>query len=108
MFVAVGNAGYFGGGMRILPKYDLTDGLLDVTIIHPVSRATLMRLLPSVYSGTFIKDPAAELIRAKTVEIDGSGLFAMADGEELGELPMTVRSAPRALNICVPVSRVSK
>ena len=38
MFVAIGNTCSYGGGMRICPQADPTDGLLDVTIIHPVSR----------------------------------------------------------------------
>ena len=51
MFVAIGNTCSYGGGMRICPQADPTDGLLDVTIIHPVSRLKLLRLLPLMYSG---------------------------------------------------------
>lgn len=106
MLVAVGNAGYFGGGMRICPTYDLTDGLLDVTIIHPVSRATLLRLLPTLYSGRFVKDPAVELVRAHRVDIDGHGLFSMADGEELGGVPLRLECRPRAVSVLVPAGVV--
>ncbi|MDO4716281.1 MAG: diacylglycerol kinase family lipid kinase [Propionibacteriaceae bacterium] len=103
MLVAVGNAGYFGGGMNICPRYDLTDGELDITIIHPVSRATLLRLLPSLYTGGFVKDPAVELLRAKRVSLEGPGLFSMADGEDLGDVPVHLECKPRALSVYVPV-----
>jgi diacylglycerol kinase (ATP) len=99
MLVAVGNAGWFGGGMHGCPNADVTDGLLDLTVVHPVSRATLLRLLPAMYTGGFVKDPAAELLRAREVVVDGDGLYAMADGEELGSVPVTLRAVPDALTI---------
>ena len=94
MLIAVGNAGFFGGGMWICPHADVTDGLLDVTIVNPVSRTTLLRLLQTMFKGTFIKDPAVELVRAKEVVIDGDGLWGMADGEDLGAVPLRLRAAP--------------
>ena len=48
----VGNTCSYGGGMRICPQADPTDGLLDITIIHPVSRLKLLRLMPLMYSGS--------------------------------------------------------
>jgi diacylglycerol kinase (ATP) len=97
MLVAVGNAGYIGGGMKICPDADPADGLIDVTIVHPVSRMTLIRLLPSLYTGGFVKDPAVELLRARHVRVDGDDMFAMADGEELGAVPLEIGIAPGAL-----------
>ena len=51
VLVAVGNTPAYGGGMRICPAADATDGLLDVVIAGPISRATLMRIKPRVYAG---------------------------------------------------------
>lgn len=102
MLVAVGNTGIIGGGMRICPDADPNDGLLDVTIIHPVSRMTLLRLLPTVYRGTFVHDPCVERLRATQVAIDGEGLYAMADGEALGHVPVSLDAIPAALNVYVP------
>lgn len=99
MFVAVGNAGYFGGGMRVLPHYQVNDGMLDVTIVHPVSRATLLRLLPTMYTGAFAQDPAVELLRARVVEVDGDRLLGMADGEHLGRVPLRMEAVPHALTV---------
>lgn len=104
MFVAVGNAGVFGGGMRGCPDADVTDGLLDVTIVNPVSRATLLRLLPRMFDGGFVHDPAVELLRAREVVVDGDGLFGMADGEELGSVPLQLRAVPQVLSVFVPAS----
>jgi len=102
MLVAVCNTGMFGGGMKISPEADPTDGLLDVTIVHPTSRATLLRLLPMMYTGGFTKNPAVEQFRARTVEIARDDLFVMGDGEELGSVPATVSAEADALRIFVP------
>jgi len=104
MFVAVGNAGWFGGGMRGCPNADVTDGLLDLTVINPVSRATLLRLLPAMFSGRFVRDPAVEQLRAREVVVDGDGLFGMADGEELGPVPLHLRAVPDMLSLFVPAT----
>lgn len=102
MFVAVCNTGMYGGGMRISPDADHTDGVLDLTIVRPVSRSKLMRMLPSVYSGKFVSDPAVERIAARQVSIDGDDLFIMGDGEELGPVPATIECDPGALLVHAP------
>jgi diacylglycerol kinase (ATP) len=102
MMIAIGNAGYFGGGMQGCPRADVTDGLLDLTIVNPVSRATLLRLLPAMFTGGFVHDPAVELQRAREVVLDGDGLFAMADGEELGTPPLRLRAVPDMLSLFTP------
>ncbi|MFV0428504.1 MAG: diacylglycerol/lipid kinase family protein [Arachnia sp.] len=101
MLVAVANTGLFGGGMQIAPDADPADGLLDVTIVHPVSRLTLLRLLPQLYSGKFVRHPAVERLLAHEVHIAGDGLFVMGDGEELGGVPVQISVAPGSLRIFV-------
>ena len=101
MLVAVSNTGIFGGGMRIAPEADPTDGLLDVTVVGPVSRTTLLRLLPSMYSGAFVKHPCVEQFPARSIELDGEGLFVVGDGEELGEVPVRVECVPGVLKVFV-------
>lgn len=101
MLVAIANTGLFGGGMKVAPDADPTDGELDLTIIGAVSRTTLLRLLPSMYSGGFVRHPAVEQLRARRVEVAGEGLFVMGDGEELGPVPVTAEVAPGILNVFV-------
>lgn len=99
MLVAVANAAYFGGGMKIAPGADVTDGRLDLTIIHPVSRSTLLRMLPMMFSERFTRDPAVERLTAIEVVVDGDGLYGMGDGEELGPAPLRISVAPRSLTV---------
>jgi diacylglycerol kinase (ATP) len=99
VLVAVGNASRYGGGLRMCPAADLTDGLLDVVVAGPISRATLLRLQPLVYKGTHVRHPAVASYRARTVEIHGDGITAYADGERACTLPITVTADPGALRL---------
>jgi len=105
MFIAVSNVPCFGGGMVVAPKGKATDSRLDITIVHPVSRFTLIRLLPGMFTGKFVRDPAIEILQAREVLIDGDGLYGMADGEALGPVPLHIKSVPKALTIYAPPNR---
>jgi diacylglycerol kinase (ATP) len=104
MLVAIGNTTSYGGGMKICPNADPTDGLLDVTIVHPVPRLKLLQLLPRMYSGTFARDACVEQVRATEVVVEGTGLVGCGDGELSGAAPFTARSVPAALPGFVPAT----
>ena len=103
MLVAIGNTSSYGGGMLICPQADPYDGLLDVTIIHPVGRLKLLRLFPEMYSGKFVRDPCVEQLRVRELTVEGPGLVGFGDGEMLGAAPLQVCSVPGALPVFVPM-----
>ncbi|MDX5567100.1 diacylglycerol kinase [Streptomyces sp. ID05-04B] len=100
--VAVGNAPSYGGGMRICPGADLTDGLFDVTVVGACSRSTLLRVFPKVYRGTHVERREVTVHRAAKVEIAAEGVSGYADGERLGRLPLTARCVPGAVRVIGP------
>ncbi|MEV0172437.1 diacylglycerol kinase [Streptomyces sp. NPDC050803] len=100
--VAVGNGSSYGGGMRICPGADLTDGLFDITIVGDCSRATLLRVFPSVYRGRHVDHPKVTVVRAAKVEIAAENITGYADGEPLGPLPLTARCVPGAVRVVGP------
>ena len=100
--VAVGNGPSYGGGMRICPGADLTDGLFDITVVGECSRATLLRVFPRVYRGTHVDHPAVTVLRAATVEVAAEQVTGYADGEPVGPLPLTARCVPGALRVVGP------
>ena len=102
MLVAIGNTSSYGGGMLICPQADPYDGLLDVTIIHPVGRLKLLRLFPEMYSGNFVRDACVEQLRVREATVEGAGLVGFGDGEMLGAAPLQICSMPRALPVFVP------
>jgi len=89
MLVAVANSPSYGGGMRVCPDAELDDGLLDVMLVEPLSRARLLTIFPRVYSGTHVTDRRVIIRRARTVTVNAPGIVAYADGERIGSLPLT-------------------
>jgi diacylglycerol kinase (ATP) len=99
MLIAVANAPAYGGGMLISPSSSVTDGMLDLFIVHKISRFELVRLFPKVFSGGHITHPAVEFVAAKRVELYADDIPAVADGESVGRTPLTVEVLPSALRL---------
>lgn len=102
MLMAVGNSGFYGGGMHVCPGADPADGQLDVTIVHTASRAKLLRLLPQMFSGRFVRDPAVEQLRARRVRVERPDLAGYGDGEELAPGPLDIEVRPGLLCVFAP------
>ncbi|MFJ7333559.1 diacylglycerol kinase [Streptomyces sp. NPDC101110] len=100
--VAVGNGSSYGGGMRICPGADLTDGLFDVTVVGDCSRATLLKVFPRVYRGTHVDHPQVTVERAARVELAADGVTGYADGEPLGPLPLVARCVRGGVRVVGP------
>ena len=99
MLVAVGNGPSFGGGLRITEGASLDDGMLDVVLIRPMSKARLVRCYPRLFRGTHVHLPEYEHHRVRNVTVAAPGIVAYADGERLGPLPLTIESVPGALSV---------
>ncbi|MFI7081168.1 diacylglycerol kinase [Micromonospora sp. NPDC049903] len=99
VLVAVGNSASYGGGMRICPDADPTDGLLDVVVGGRFDRRTLIRVKPRIYAGTHVDHPLVRTYRARTVTVAAEGITTYADGERSLPLPVTVTAVPAALHL---------
>jgi diacylglycerol kinase (ATP) len=99
VLVAIGNCESYGGGMRILPGADPTDGLLDVVVAAPLGRLTLTRLKPRLRRGTHVTDARVTTYRAQEVRIHADGIIGYADGERIGPLPLEIRCVPGAVRL---------
>lgn len=104
--VAVANSKAYGGGMMIAPDASLTDGRLDVVTIAATSKATFLRRLPRVFKGTHVGFPEVTVRRAREVRLAADRPFTLfADGDPVGELPITVRALPAAARVILPKGR---
>jgi YegS/Rv2252/BmrU family lipid kinase len=101
--VAIGNSGVFGGGMYLAPDASLQDGKLDVVLIRQQPRLRYLRGLPRVFNGTHLKDPAITLLQGTEIRCEADRPFtAYADGDPIGDLPLTVTVLPGALRVVTP------
>lgn len=99
VMATVGNGRTYGGGIPICPDADLEDGLLDVTLVRPAGRLTLLRLLPRVYRGTHTSIRQVSTYRVRRVQLTSPGVTAYADGDPFGPLPVSIDVVPRALKV---------
>ncbi|TIC87854.1 YegS/Rv2252/BmrU family lipid kinase [Nocardioides sp. GY 10113] len=97
--VAVGNGPSYGGGLRICEGADLHDGLLDVVVVGPLTRADLVRTYPRLFRGSHVHHPQFERHRATRVTVTAPDIVGYADGERFGALPLTVESVPAAVQV---------
>lgn len=105
----VANTAWIGGGMRIAPGADPTDGALEVVTAVTVPRRTLLRVFPRVFAGTHVDHPVVTVTRGREVVLreDPAGRAAglapaprlHGDGEPFGSLPMRLRVVPGAVAV---------
>ncbi|HLI60232.1 MAG TPA: diacylglycerol kinase family protein [Solirubrobacteraceae bacterium] len=101
--VAAANSPFYGGGMQLAPAADLSDGRLDVVIIHDLPRIRFLTLMPTVFTGAHVMQPVVEIVRGRSVEIAASRPFEVyADGEAIAELPARISVLPGAMRVIVP------
>jgi YegS/Rv2252/BmrU family lipid kinase len=103
--VAAANSSAYGGGMHLAPDASMDDGLLDVVMIAEMPKRHFLRLLPTVFSGTHVRQPEVKVARARKLHVTADRPIVMfADGDPIGELPVTVEAQPSAVRVLVPSS----
>ena len=88
MLIAVSNGKSYGGGMLVCPNALISDGVFDVMVLHPISKLEFVKVFPKVFTGTHVSHPAVEIVRSRSVIIESSAV-AYADGERIGQLPVS-------------------
>ncbi|MDO4258579.1 MAG: diacylglycerol kinase family protein [Actinomycetaceae bacterium] len=98
---SISNSGWFGGGIQLAPTSDMTDGVLEVVHVPPIARHRALAALSHVLLRRKTH-PVVTYQSAQRVHIDGpAGLVAMADGDCVGQAPLTIEVLPRALHTLV-------
>jgi YegS/Rv2252/BmrU family lipid kinase len=80
--IAVGNGRFYGGGMAITPKAQISDSVLDICIVKSMNRFKLLKLLPTVYSGNHLQFSEVDYFKSKTIKIESQKIELLnLDGE---------------------------
>ena len=97
--VIMANAQFFAGGWNIAPKATLVDGVLDMQMIDCKKRRA-PALVPKIIRGTHLTDRAVRRFSAATFEIETEVPWPVeADGDYLGNTPVSGRVVPAALRL---------
>lgn len=103
LFAVVANNARYGGGVRITPRAQLDDGLLDICIVPPMGLVEILRWVPRACRGEHLQHPRVVYFQAPRVTLESDKrLELFADGEFLQELPATLEALPRAVVVRVP------
>jgi len=100
-FIIACNTMYTGKGMKMAPKAELDDGLMDIVVVrHGPSRFKLLTMLPKVYDGTHINSPILEYYQVSEFSlIPERDEILNIDGEALGSTPIHVKMIPGAFKV---------
>ena len=99
---SVSNSGRFGGGITLVESSDMSDGVLEVCHVGPLSVARALPVLAKVVAGRAKNHPAIVVESARVVSFAApAGMVAMADGDRIASIPFTVDVAPGVVSVLV-------
>lgn len=106
--IAFGIGKYSGGGLRQTPDAVTDDGLLDYTVIPPVSVMEMLKDGPRLLNGTFTKADFLVCGRCRSMTVytaPGHTAPVEVDGEIVGALPVRIEILPQQINVLHAFSR---
>ncbi len=100
ILLTIGNGSTFGGGFKLTPYANITDGLLNICEIGKISALNRYLNLLKLQNGTHDRMSAVQMYEAKTITISENPLLnAHIDGEFLGNPPFHIQLLPLHLSI---------
>ncbi len=101
--ITIANGIHYGGGMTIADDAKIDDGRLDVLMIHPDSRWTLLANALHLRLGRTRANDVMTHRRCQTVSVETEiDLDVTADGEFLAKTPIQCTVQPAALTMLAP------
>lgn len=98
--IAVANLPYYGGGMHICPHAQSDDGVLDICLVHNISKYKLLQIFPKVFHGKHINHSAITILKGKNVKVySDKPVVIHGDGEVIGQTPIEVTIKKDVLDI---------
>ncbi len=81
----VSNQAYFGGGMKISPTSISDDGLLELTVVHQISRLKLLLVFGTVFSGTHTRfNEVSQMSGPEFILTTDKAICRHVDGDDAG------------------------
>ena len=99
-FILCCNTIHTGKGMKIAPKAQLDDGLIDVVTVKKTNSLTLFKLFPKIFSGKHINNPNVNYHQVKSISITPKiNTKLIVDGEIIGRTPCSIKILPKNLDV---------
>ena len=99
--IACGNASQYGNNAYITPQASLTDGLMDVTILEPITVLDVPSLSFQLFNKTIDQNSRIKTMRAKKIKIHRNkpGVFHYDGDPIMGNEDLEVEIVPHGLNV---------
>ncbi|XP_022147219.1 sphingoid long-chain bases kinase 2, mitochondrial [Momordica charantia] len=101
--LCIGNAKYFGGGMKITPNADPFNGNLEVVVLQDFKWYDFILKLHKLYNGTHLTVKNVSSRRVHSIEVEevssSGSIYVQSDGEHLGFLPRKFHILPAAIEM---------
>jgi diacylglycerol kinase (ATP) len=103
LLAAFANTPVYGGGMKVAPRAQMDDGLLDVCIVGGVAPLKLLGMFPSVYTGHHLNLREVEYFQTPRARIETEAPHPVyADGEYVCQTPVEIGIQTAALRVIAP------
>lgn len=101
--LCIGNAQFFGGGMRITPNAHPSNGKFEVVILQDFKWYDFLMKLHKLYNGTHLSVNNVLSRSAFSIEVEEvvgtNSIYVQSDGEHLGFLPHNFSILPGVINM---------
>ena len=98
-FVEICNSKNTGGDMVMAPDAEIDDGLLDVVWVSRISRWTLLKTFPKIFTGQHASNPAVRFLRCRKIRVTAptGPEELLPDGDVVARTPLTVEVLPQRI-----------
>lgn len=98
--VAVCNAKYYGGGYKISPNSDLTDGQVEVYLVEKMPKIRMAKTIMSMKDSSHEKSKHVKKIKTNKLTIESKTPFACnIDGEDLVSDRFDIEVIPKGMKV---------
>jgi diacylglycerol kinase (ATP) len=102
--IVVANGQYHGGGMWVAPDAAVDDGLFHITVIGDLSLPQVFLNLPRLYNGKILEVQKVFTLTGRSVKARSvQPVLLDVDGEQPGQLPVSIEIVPRALHLIAQI-----
>ena len=107
LLTALGNGRFCGGGFCGVPLAELSDGLMDLSIVKKMSRLNITQIIGKYHDGTHLDSKLGKKYvqyqRCRKLTIESDQTFRLCiDGEISTHRAMTFELIPAAIRLLVP------
>ena len=98
--IIVANAKYYGGGYKVAPNSNISDGKLEVYVADKLNKINMAKLILSMKDASHLKNPALKSFTADKLTISSdTEIGANIDGETLRASQFDIEIIPKGIRL---------